>query len=107
VVESKDIKESEAFLAAVLEYREVRFEQALSSLNVEEIARYIREMYSKAFYGIEEVSHEKNKIKEKQRKKAELYALQSQIDPHFLYKYIPKILIFLSSRKKSTFFIYL
>lgn len=39
----------------------------------------------------QEVSHEKNKIEERQRKKAELYALQSQIDPHFLYNALDSI----------------
>lgn len=56
LVKQDGIKESAAFLTAVLEYREERFEQALPTLNVEEIARCIREMYSKAFYGIEEDS---------------------------------------------------
>lgn len=39
----------------------------------------------------QEVSHEKNRIEERQRKKAELYALQSQIDPHFLYNALDSI----------------
>jgi len=39
----------------------------------------------------QEVAYEKNKIEEKQRKKAELYALQSQIDPHFLYNALDSI----------------
>lgn len=39
----------------------------------------------------QEVSIEKNKIDEKQRKKVELYALQSQIDPHFLYNALDSI----------------
>lgn len=39
----------------------------------------------------QEFSYEKNKIEEKQRKKAELYALQSQIDPHFLYNALDSI----------------
>jgi len=56
LIEPIDIRESDIFLAAVLESRAERFEQALPSLNAEEIARYIREMYSKAFYGIEEDS---------------------------------------------------
>lgn len=39
----------------------------------------------------QEVSNERNKIEERQRKKAELYALQSQIDPHFLYNALDSI----------------
>lgn len=38
-----------------------------------------------------ELAHEKDRIAEKQRKKAELYALQSQIDPHFLYNALDSI----------------
>jgi|GEM_PF-1459626 len=56
LVEEKDIRESNIFFAAILEYREERFDQALSLLNVEESSRCIREMYFKAFYGIEEDS---------------------------------------------------
>jgi two-component system sensor histidine kinase YesM len=39
----------------------------------------------------EEVAEERNKIAEKQRQEAELYALQSQIDPHFLYNALDSI----------------
>lgn len=39
----------------------------------------------------QEIIHEKEKIEEKQRQKAELYALQSQIDPHFLYNALDSI----------------
>lgn len=35
--------------------------------------------------------HEKKRIEEKQRKKAQLYALQTQIDPHFLYNALDSI----------------
>lgn len=35
--------------------------------------------------------YEKERIEEKQRQKAELYALQSQIDPHFLYNALDSI----------------
>lgn len=56
LIEEKDIRKSDAFLSAVMEYREERFEQALPTLNIEEISRCIREMYSKGFYGTEEDS---------------------------------------------------
>lgn len=39
----------------------------------------------------QEISYEKNRIEEKQRKKTELYALQTQIDPHFLYNALDSI----------------
>lgn len=39
----------------------------------------------------QEFAHEKERIEEKQRQKAELYALQSQIDPHFLYNALDSI----------------
>lgn len=39
----------------------------------------------------QQLMNEKNKIEEKQRKKTELYALQSQIDPHFLYNALDSI----------------
>lgn len=39
----------------------------------------------------QKIMHEKEKIEEKQRQKAELYALQSQIDPHFLYNALDSI----------------
>lgn len=39
----------------------------------------------------QKLTYEKNKIEEKQRKKTELYALQSQIDPHFLYNALDSI----------------
>lgn len=54
IIFQNDIRESAAFLEAVLEYRGERFKQALSELNAGEVSRCIREMYSKAFYGIEE-----------------------------------------------------
>lgn len=54
ITRAEDIKESEVFLEAVLEYRGEWLRQALQGLNAGEISRSIREMYSKAFYGIEE-----------------------------------------------------
>lgn len=56
LIRSNDLKTSDVFLDAVFEYREDRLEQALTALNIEEISRCIREMYTKAFYGIEEDS---------------------------------------------------
>lgn len=50
---------------------------------IESVLRYLMKQ--------QEVSHEKNKIEEKQRKKAEIYALQNQIDPHFLYNALDSI----------------
>ena len=37
------------------------------------------------------IVHERERIEERQRQKAELYALQSQIDPHFLYNALDSI----------------
>lgn len=56
MIEEEDIRESAVFLKAVLEYRGKSFEQSLESLNAEEIYRYMREMFSRASYGIEEDS---------------------------------------------------
>ena len=39
----------------------------------------------------QELVCERNRLEEKQRKKAELYALSSQIDPHFLYNALDSI----------------
>lgn len=75
---------------AVLKYQEVvRDEEAISIYkeleddSIETVLYYLLKQ--------QEVSHEKNKIEEKRRKKAELYALQSQIDPHFLYNALDSI----------------
>ncbi|MDC7290365.1 sensor histidine kinase [Blautia schinkii] len=39
----------------------------------------------------QKLAHEKERIEEKQRKRTELYALQTQIDPHFLYNALDSI----------------
>lgn len=52
----ENLKESEEVLPVILEFGEEMFERALSELNLEELGRCIREMYSRAFYGIEEDS---------------------------------------------------
>lgn len=56
IIECDDLKESDIFLKAVLENRGEQLEQALRRLDMTAISRAIREMYSKAFYGIEEDS---------------------------------------------------
>lgn len=56
IIEPEDIRKTQDLLPAILEYREDKFSQALSSLNAEEIHHCIKEMYSRAFYGIEEDS---------------------------------------------------
>ena len=54
MIEPSDIKESETLVLAIWNLRKERFLQSMESLNVEEAALCIREIYSKAFYGVEE-----------------------------------------------------
>lgn len=54
IIEPEDIKESESILSAIWEFRKEKFMQTLEELNAEELYLCMKEMYSKAFYGIEE-----------------------------------------------------
>ena len=54
IIEPGDIKESEDLLSVIWEFRKEKFIQTMEELNAEELCLCIREMYTKAFYGIEE-----------------------------------------------------
>lgn len=76
--------------SAVLLYREaIRDDEALGIY--ENLADNSIETALYYLLKQQKVSHEQNKMEEKQRRKAELYALQSQIDPHFLYNALDSI----------------
>lgn len=76
--------------SAVLRYQDaVREEEAVSIYEHPEDASVETTLYY--LLKQQEVSYEKHKKAEKQRKNVELYALQSQIDPHFLYNALDSI----------------
>lgn len=54
VIFSSNIRENEDLLPAIWEFRKEKFYMALEELNVNELNLCIKEMYSKAYYGIEE-----------------------------------------------------
>lgn len=54
IIEPEDIKESESIFSAIWEFRREKFMQTLEEFNAEELCLCMKEMYSKAFYGIEE-----------------------------------------------------
>lgn len=56
VIEPGDIKTEGNILPAIWEFGEEKLRKALTELNVEELLHCIREMFSRAFYGIEEDS---------------------------------------------------
>lgn len=56
IVESGDIRESRDVLPSILEFGDKKLSQALAELNTNEISHCIKEMFSRAFYVVEEDS---------------------------------------------------
>lgn len=54
IIEPGDIKESEEILSAIWGFRKEKLIQTMEELNADELCMCIREMYTKAFYGVEE-----------------------------------------------------
>lgn len=54
IIITEDIREKEDLLPVIWEFRKDRFHNALEELDLNELKLSIREMYSKAFYGLEE-----------------------------------------------------
>lgn len=54
IIEPGDIRRDDTLLPAIWEFREEKFMTALEELNFSALKLCIKEMYSKAFYGIEE-----------------------------------------------------
>lgn len=54
IIGTEDIREKEDLLPAIWEFRKDRFHNALAEFDLNELKLSIRDMYSKAFYGLEE-----------------------------------------------------